>query len=161
MCGPSGEEWTIRRAGSADSDDVARLYVELKAHHGKLQPQNPRYQVTDSKWKDTARRALENPDLTILVAERGDRVVGFVKLSLADKPWGISGEIETLVVERSSRGRGVGTGLLEAAEARAKEAGAVGLRVDVLLSNEDGRAFYERAGYAGFALRYGKPVVAG
>jgi ribosomal protein S18 acetylase RimI-like enzyme len=105
-----------------------------------------------------ARGALEREDVTVLVASLDGLIVGFAKLSFADKPWGLACEIETLVVERHTRGHGCGTRLMRAAESCATRAGAKGMRVDVLLANEPARSFYEGLGYEPFALRYGKAV---
>jgi hypothetical protein len=41
----------ISPAASDDLDDITRLYVSLKAHHRRLQPHNPRYQIGDEAWR--------------------------------------------------------------------------------------------------------------
>ncbi|MFN2488938.1 MAG: N-acetyltransferase family protein [Actinomycetota bacterium] len=146
----------VRDATIDDLDEVARLFIELKHHHRQLQPHNPRYEVGDSAWRDTARRALESPATIVYVAELDESVAGFVNLRLVEKPWGVSCEIDTLVVTEGARGKGCGVELMRAAEDYAHLAGARGIRVDVLITNEGGRAFYEQLGYEAFALRYGK-----
>jgi ribosomal protein S18 acetylase RimI-like enzyme len=148
----------VRPAKIEDLPAVAHLYVVLKNHHRELQPFNPRYQVEDREWREIARRALLDEDVTLLVAERDGAVRGFVKLSIAEKPWGLSCEMDTLVVDEGWRRRGIGKELLVAAEDHAVEIGARGLRADVLVSNEGGRAFYEREGYSLLAVRYGKSI---
>jgi ribosomal protein S18 acetylase RimI-like enzyme len=148
----------IRDGTIGDLDAIAALYVQLKDHHFRLQPHNPRYRVADAEWKNLARRALEDPDATVHVAELDDRVVGFSKLMIEPKPWGLSCEIDAMVVDEKQRSRGTGTELLRGAEAFARDHGAKGMRVDVLMSNYEGRAFYEREGFEIFAVRYGKPV---
>ena len=92
------------------------------------------------------------------MARSGGRVVGFVGLAYEDKPWGLSCEVKTLVVDEDRRGRGLGTALMRAAETEAHSSGARGLRVDVLQMNGPARSFYEGLGYEMFAARYGKPV---
>lgn len=151
-------EVSIRPAGPEDLDDVARLYVALKQHHAQLRPDIPRYQVPDGQWREVADRTLRDPDLVMLVAEVGRRVVGFTKLGFVEKPWGLSCEIDTMVVEDAHRSKGIGTEMLRAAEVEAYRRGAKGVRVDVLLENYDGREFYQRAGFEPFSVRYGKPV---
>lgn len=152
------EHVRVRPATVADKQDVARLYIQLKEHHRELQPTNPRYGVDDHHWAQVADDALRNPDVFVYVAEVGAQVAGFMKITYVQKPWGISCEIETMVVDKPRRGRGVGARLLDAAESAAREHGAKGLRVDVLIPNYEGREFYERAGFDAFAVRYGKPV---
>jgi ribosomal protein S18 acetylase RimI-like enzyme len=52
----------------------------------------------------------------------------------------------------------VGARLVAAGETAAVARGAGGMRVEVVVENERGRAFYERLGYEGLAVRYGKPL---
>ncbi len=148
----------VRRATDDDLESLVRLFLELRRHHALLQPSNPRYSVEEQRWREVAREALDDSSTTVYVAADGARVVGFASLALVEKPWGTACEITTLVVEEARRGRGVGRDLLRATEEFARAAGAKGVRVDVLMANAGGRAFYEREGYAPFAVRYGKPV---
>ncbi|HZA20232.1 MAG TPA: GNAT family N-acetyltransferase, partial [Actinomycetota bacterium] len=83
---------------------------------------------------------------------------GFTKLAFVEKPWGLSCEIDTMIVEAAHRSEGIGAEMLRAAEVEAYRRGAKGVRVDVLLENYDGREFYQRAGFEPFSVRYGKPV---
>jgi ribosomal protein S18 acetylase RimI-like enzyme len=149
---------TVRRAQTDDLAAVARLYVVLKNHHRELQPFNPRYHVDDRKWEEIVSRALLDDDITVFVAEHEGSVRGFIKLSFVEKPWGMSCEMDTLVVDDGWRNRGIGKELLDAAEAYAVDVGAKGLRADVLITNDEGRAFYEREGYTSIAVRYGKTI---
>lgn len=149
----------VRDAVVDDQPEIARLYVELRDHHRLLETRNPRYELGDLVWELEARRALQDPETHMLVAESEDAgIVGFTRLSLDEKVWGISCEVHTLVVEEASRGAGIGTRLMDAAESWAEAEGAKGIRVNVLLGNAGGRAFYEREGYLPIALRYGKPL---
>jgi ribosomal protein S18 acetylase RimI-like enzyme len=138
--------------------DVTRLYIHLSEHHGALAPGVQRYQVESSGWQDYAEKKFDDPLAFLFVAVDGEEVVGFVGTALADKPWGVSYEIQTLIVDEDRRGRGIGTALLQYAETHAGEVSADGLRVDVLLQNEDARRFYERAGYSATSVRHAKPV---
>jgi len=138
--------------------DITRLYIHLSKHHGAMAPDVPRYQVDDSGWEDYTRKRSEDPRSHLFVALEGGEVVGFVGTALADKPWGLSYEIQTMIVQEGSRGQGIGSALLAHAEGHAAELGADGLRVDVLLQNEDAVRFYERAGYRPTSVRHAKPV---
>ncbi|HEX3325739.1 MAG TPA: GNAT family N-acetyltransferase [Actinomycetota bacterium] len=154
----SGRPVRIRTGVPADSPAVSDLYLELQAHHFRLQPHNPRYRVHSERWAEIARAALEDPGDEVLVAETEDGLVGCAVLRYEDKPWGLACQIETLVVTPSWRGRGVGSELMAAGEDAAMRRGALGMRVEVVVENDEGRAFYERRGYQALALRYGKPV---
>jgi ribosomal protein S18 acetylase RimI-like enzyme len=147
---------TIRPATTDDIPAIAALYVELNEHHARIQPGNPRNAVTVEQWTEVARSAFEGEGDQVLVAESGDEVVGFVRLSFVDRPWGRACDVRALSVTREWRGRGVGRSLMAAAEAAAASAGAGGVRLDVQSGNEDATSFYRRLGYEPFATRYGK-----
>jgi ribosomal protein S18 acetylase RimI-like enzyme len=152
------QDLVIREATLDDHEDIARLYIQLKEHHRKLQPGSPRYNVVDERWGELAKDEIENPHVFVYIAEMSRRIVGFMKFIFKEKPWGISCEIETMVVDKSHRGKAIGKSLLETAERYARENGAKGLRVDVLIPNYDGRRFYETHGYESISVRYGKPI---
>ena len=146
----------VEAAEPADLPAIAHLFGELARHHGRIQPDNPRYEVPSTRWRELAEKALEDEDEEVLVARSGDEVMGFVRFLYREKPWGISCEIETLVVDEDWRGAGVGTRLLEATEEAAVVKGARGIRADILVGNDEGAAFWEARGYKNFALRFGK-----
>ncbi|MEA2499174.1 MAG: hypothetical protein QOH26_1579 [Actinomycetota bacterium] len=148
----------IRDADDSDAPRIADLYVELKEHHGRIQPGNPRYLVERSDWLAQTKRAIEDAGIVIKVAELGGDVVGFTKLSFAEKPWGLSCEVNTLVVAEGHRKRGVGAALMEAAASVGREHGCKGIRADVLLGNDDAVRFYERLGYEATSIRHAKSL---
>lgn len=148
----------VRRGVPADGPAVSALYLELQEHHFLLQPHNPRYQVGQERWAEIADAALDHPDDEVLVAASDDGVAGCAVIRYEDKPWGLACQIETLVVAAPWRGRGVGSELVAACEDAAARRGAGGMRVEVVVENDGGRAFYEHRGYRALALRYGKPV---
>ena len=151
-------KYTVRAATVDDTTDVARLYVALQRHHVRLQPGNPRYHVGGTKWTEVARAAIEDPKADVFVVEDGGTTIAMMKLAYVDKPWGVSCEVDTMIVDSRHRNHGIGAIMLEAAEQRAKQRGASGMRVDVLLENYGGRHFYERSGYEAIAVRYGKRI---
>lgn len=75
---------------------------------------------------------------TVLVAERGRRMVGFGQLDP------VAGEVEALYVVPDEVGRGVGTRLLAALESEAWGGGMPLLGLDASLNAED---FYRHRGY--------------
>jgi aminoglycoside 6'-N-acetyltransferase I len=88
----------------------------------------------------------------VLVAEAtGGRLVGFVEVALrsiadgcADAPVGY---LEGLYVLPDDRRRGVGTALVDAAEAWAREQGCAEMGSDALLANLESQAFHRARGY--------------
>ena len=151
-------EILIRASTTGDRAAIVSLYLELEDHHRVLQPSNARYNLGRERWDDLVAQFLADPSVAVLVAASPDGLVGFVKLLLVEKPWGLSCEIDTMVVSSSHRGRGIGRRLMGAAETYARDHEARAMRVTVLIENRDGRRFYEREGYGPIAVRYGKPV---
>lgn len=150
----------IREATPDDAAEVTRLLVDMKAHHRRLDPNNARFRVDRVTLTESVEGALGADDDVILVAEDRGRVVGFVKLRLTRRSWGKGCEVHSLMVEEGSRGRGVGSRLMEAAEERARLAGASGMRLDVSLFNDAAAEFYRRRGYEQIAVRLGKTLSA-
>jgi ribosomal protein S18 acetylase RimI-like enzyme len=148
----------IRAGGPPDAEAVGALYLELQEHHFALQPHNPRYRVAAERWLEIARDSLHDRNGEVLIADGEHGVVGCAVLRYEGKPWGLACQIETLIVTPSSRDRGVGSGLIAAAEEAARRRGAGGMRVEVIVENAGGRAFYERLGYDELAVRLGKPI---
>jgi ribosomal protein S18 acetylase RimI-like enzyme len=149
----------IRHSKLSDARAVGALYVELQQHHFALQPDNPRYRLTAERWREIARIALEHPDDEVLIAEEEDgAVVGCAVLRYEGKPWGLACQIETLIVTGRRRGRGIGRQLVAAGEEAAARRGALAMRVEVVVENDEGQRFYDDLGYQGLALRLGKPL---
>lgn len=88
----------------------------------------------------------------VMVAYRGEVAVGYVLAHVFDGPddtWptgDLIGEIETLSLLRSERGHGLGTELLDRAEARLFELGAGCVWIKTLNGNDAAQRFYEARG---------------
>ena len=94
---------------------------------------------------------LRDPETFLLIAEQAGRAVGFALVTLGEPYWGwVSGnrvaDVDTLSVLAESRGRGVGTELMDAVEAELEQRGVGEFRIVVLMRNADARRFYERRG---------------
>jgi len=117
------ELWRIHSAAvaafcqSAYSSLEVRTWVDLLRPEGYLRADVPR---------------------TVLVAQRGPRLVGFGQLDAE------LGELEALYVEPEEAGHGVGTTLLTALELVAWRAGARTVNLDASLNAEP---FYQGRGY--------------
>jgi ribosomal protein S18 acetylase RimI-like enzyme len=66
--------------------------------------------------------------------------------------------LSVLAVSGDAEGRGVGTALLDACDAWAKQHGADRITLHVMANNTRARALYERRGFAPEYLRYVKPL---
>lgn len=81
--------------------------------------------------------------------------IAWLVFTLMDADEVAAGEVRVaaIAVAPSMRGRGVGTALLGAAEARARRHGALTLRLEVVDTNGDARRLYERLGFTATATR--------
>ncbi len=151
-------EVAIRDAAPADRDEIVRLLDQMKAHHRAFAPDEPRFDVPEDDLDAFAAQVLDDPGVTVMVAEGEGRLLGFAQVRYLPKSWGRSCEIDLLAVDARSRGRGIGTALMHAIEARARAAGVAGMRLNVSLGNDGAVRFYERLGYSQSAVRLAKPL---
>jgi len=93
-------------------------------------------------------RLLERSDQAVFVAEEEGVLLGWIHvqefLSLSSDP---SGLVTGLVVDPAARRRGLGRGLMEAAEGWARARSLSSLRLRARLARAGAHAFYRRLGY--------------
>lgn len=147
-------ETVIRSATIGDVEALAEIYVSSARHHATLDPEF--YVVPD---RDAVVRHLREA-LSLDDAARGVRLVAELRGEVV-----ASAEVELrspsaasmlrqqvaasvgLAVLEDRRASGVGSRLMEAAEAWARERGASLMMLDASAANVDARRFYERHGY--------------
>jgi GNAT superfamily N-acetyltransferase len=134
-----------------DAEAVAAALVDSSIHHSSLEPE--RYEVLDAAMvAEDYRRGRQHPSATppderaTLVGELDGRVVGVVDVRVAH-PGGSHrplryGYVAEIAVAAVARRRGVGTELLRAAEAWARERGCTYAVLDFNVRNDDARRFY-------------------
>lgn len=163
----SNDALSIRRLDPIDLDTVEPLWSALREHHASVTPDLGAPRTRADSWR--RRRAqyerwLREPDAFILIAELGDRPVGYamVHLRAGSPTWPSSeraGEVETLSVHPSARGRGIGSALLQAVSGELAALGVSELALHVVSGNSGARGFYERHGLRPFALWLGGPLI--
>jgi ribosomal protein S18 acetylase RimI-like enzyme len=95
---------------------------------------------------------LRGPEAFVVLARRRSAAVGYALAHIhmgPDDTWTTGeriGEVESLAVLPQERGRGVGTLLLDCAEAILEHHGARDVVIGVLAGNDGARRFYERRG---------------
>jgi ribosomal protein S18 acetylase RimI-like enzyme len=96
----------------------------------------------------------QGPQSTVLVAEGADATrLGFISLRVGQDVVGAArGHVADLAVTADARRRGVGTALMRAGEAWARDRGLPALSLDVWSTNERALAFYRRLGYRAESL---------
>jgi ribosomal protein S18 acetylase RimI-like enzyme len=156
---------TIERGGAELIPELRPLWESLHEHHAAIAPQlaalGPVRPPGDS-W--AVRRALyeewlAEPDAFVCVARDAGRPVGYALVHMRgpEETWATGdriAELETLAVLPEHRGRGIGSGLVEAVYDELGRLGVGHLGVGVIASNEDALRFYERLGLLRFTTHY-------
>jgi GNAT superfamily N-acetyltransferase len=137
----------IRVARDEDIEELAGLLGRLFTIEADFAP---------DAVKQTAglRLLLARPDALVAVAEAGGRAVGMcsVQTLVSTAEGGPVGLLEDLVVREESRGRGIGTLLLQAAERWARDRGLVRLQLLADRTNAPALGFYGARGWGGTLL---------
>jgi GNAT superfamily N-acetyltransferase len=143
-------------------DDLGEVWLSLFDHHQAMGNAGLPAIAREKSWR--FRRALYarifvDPRAFVVVARRRDQIVGYALAQVHDGPddtWptGDIGEIETLAVLPAERGAGLGTRLLDAAEAHLHQAGVNDITLAVMVGNADAERFYARRGMVPIVTKY-------
>lgn len=130
----SSEAISVRLATDADRYPMAMLFAAVAEERNGIAAEPP---VDVPRW--AGRWELDRTFVAVL----GDEIVG--ELHIERTPFGF-GELG-MMVAAESRGRGVGTALMVAAIAWAREQGLHKLSLGVFASNEPALALYRKLGF--------------
>ena len=132
----------IRAARSADAQAVADIYNEGIETRLATFETEPRSAPEVEAWRGAGER------LPLLVAEEDDVVLGWARiLAYSDRPvYAGVGEV-SVYVSAPARGRGIGTGLLEALQERAAGLGYWKLVGKLFTANSASAAMVRRCGW--------------
>ena len=155
----------IRATTPSDAPRIGDIYLAMARHHAALDPTE--YRVPDHDAVVARFRAeLEAADEADLhlVAEVDGLVVG--QLDAFMRPLPPAGSMRAMrrsasigiAVDEEWRGHGIGTALMDAAEAWARSRGLDALELDVADPNGHARRLYERLGYGLVAHTLVKPL---
>lgn len=142
--------YLVRHASEHDATRIAEIHVETwRAAYRGLIPDDYLAGLDVHRRAVVWRSIIGKPGQTVLVAVRGERIVGFCSfLRSRDSaaPPEI-GEVAAIYVEPAGWGRGIGCKLLAAALDHAGSSGFVAVTLWVLSTNERARGFYTRQGF--------------
>jgi ribosomal protein S18 acetylase RimI-like enzyme len=128
----------IRRAKKADLDTIRALWEEMEEEIGG--PDWVR-EPWEEELVDTERRLR---DAVIFIAEDEGTPVAYLGLDFRDPR---IAEVQSVHVQPAARRRGIASALISEAVAAARDRGYTHLSLDVLTSNHDARALYDRLGF--------------
>lgn len=158
---------TIRRAQAGELAVLEPLWKSLQEHHAQITPRlgpSPKRDAEASWQRRLAKYELwaKNPDTFVILAERDERAIGyaFVTVRAGHASWASGdriAELETLVVLKRERGRGVGTALVRTVKTHLAELEIDEVMVTAAVTNYGAHRFYERHGLVhAFHVFYGR-----
>lgn len=156
MSAGGGTEATIRALGAeeaaARAGELAALLADAVAHGASV---NFMAGLTEAEaaafWRGQI-AGIAKGGRTLIVAERGGRIVGTAVLTPAWQPNAPHrAEISKMLVHSSMRRQGLGRRLLEAAEAAARAQGRTLLLLDTA-GGSAGEALYRRCGWTEYGV---------
>jgi RimJ/RimL family protein N-acetyltransferase len=147
---PRVADYLIRRATEHDASRIAEIHVETwRAAYRGLIPDDFLAGMDVQRRALTWKSIIGAPDEVVLVALRGERIVGFCSfLRSRDSaaPPEI-GEVAAFYAAPSEWGRGAGRSMMAATLDHAAGHGYVAVTLWVLSSNERAKRFYSKAGF--------------
>lgn len=155
-----------------DLDALEPLWRSLMDRHREVWEVVPMRDYDDS-WPRRKAQYLEwlaAPGSFVLVARRGDRLLGYAVVGIheADETYATGerlAEIHTLAVLPGARDRGLGAALMDEVERRLLAEGVNDVLVGTMHGNEAALRFYERRGFTPFVhllyRRVGEPSAEG
>ncbi|OAQ53646.1 hypothetical protein HTG_05145 [Natrinema mahii] len=149
---PSNQPPTIELATRADLDALTDLWVDLARDQRRYQSA-VRPEANREAMRETLGAYLVSDGL--FVARLEGAIVGFVSVTVERGTLELDttrGLLSNIYVRPAYRGQGIGTALLEAAEASLADRGVDELLLEVMADNEAARRFYRRHGYDPFRV---------
>ena len=143
----------IRPAAPADLKAVGRLGALLVRVHHDFDPERfiAATPQTEQAYGSFLGRQLEEPNIVILVAERGGEVVGYTFAGVEGNDYmslrGPAGVMYDIVVDPAHREQGVGRALLDATLAALEAKGAPRVVLSTAERNEAAQRLFARAGF--------------
>jgi ribosomal protein S18 acetylase RimI-like enzyme len=143
----------VRRAEARDAAALGRLGATLvRVHHvldrARFLPAGAGIETGYGRFLETQ---LRDEHVVIFVAERADRVVGYVYAAVEPRSWkelrDVAGFVHDIVVEAETRHVGIGTQLLEAAAAWLVARGVPRVMLWTAERNIDAQRLFERLGF--------------
>lgn len=146
------DDLTLRPARREEIPAVARLAGELVRLHHAFDPRRfflpERVEEGYAWWLG---REIERREVVILVAARGDVIVGYTYARIEERDWNqlldAHGALHDLWVEPAERKRGVARRLVEATLAALAEKGAPRVVLHTAALNPTATAFFAKLGF--------------
>lgn len=153
-----GNRTIVRAYRPEDLDRVKQCIIELQDFERVLEPDRVEGErIVERNFQELQEAHQQNTG-RMFVAEGEEGVVGFINVrfehesqtymsSLVDYAY-----ISDIVVLQAYRGRGIGSMLLQQAEAFARQQGTTVLKIGVLAKNQQAADVYQHAGFRPYEI---------
>ena len=157
-------EISVRKATADDYNTLGELFDEIDALHRDNLPHIFQKPGGAAREPDYYLGLIADENIALLVAEAGQRLVGFVHAIVRDPPalpvfvprrYAI---VEGIVVKSEFRNHGTGGILMDKMQEWAIAKGATSIELNVYKFNETAISFYERLGFQTFSQKMGKEL---
>jgi ribosomal protein S18 acetylase RimI-like enzyme len=157
-------EISIRKATADDYNALCKLFDEIDALHRNNLPhifQKPSGSVREQEYYSGL---IADENVALLVAEAGERLVGFIHAVCRDTPaipilvprrYAI---VDSIVVKAGFQNRGIGRILMDKMQEWAIEKNAISIELNVYEFNRTAISFYESLGYQTFSRKMSKEL---
>lgn len=138
----------IRLATKSDKDNILKLMDELGEEVNKVRGYNPHNVEAQKVGGPIFDKIISRKDTLIFVAEENRTLLGLITFYLLPNirhGW-YRGHIEDVVVNKSTRGKGIGSQLFNAVKKYCKENGIKVIKLDSGVDLTDAHRFYEKNG---------------
>jgi len=149
----------IREATISDFEAIQKLEMNVANAHLSARPDIFKNPLQWSVGKEYFEEMLDEEEVKLFVYEKDGKILGHIKLDVEgpddeeDEEECYSTQhdvllvfIESIYVDESARGFGIGRELINQAKAYAREIGAVRLELCVWALNQNSKDFYEHLG---------------
>ncbi|MEO8355048.1 MAG: GNAT family N-acetyltransferase [Chloroflexota bacterium] len=150
----------IRRAVSTDNSLLSTLCMEVQSLHAEHHPDLFKRPDNEDFAVLFFDQMLSDSMIFIYIAEEAGGAVGYILCKIIERPenpFTFSSRyllVDQISVRPGSRGRGIGTALIEQAETLARELSMDKVQLDSWDFNIKAHSFFERMGYQKFNFRF-------
>lgn len=153
----------IRKAKISDAKDLASLYTQFWAAHKTVDPLI-RLSSKDQEKEDLryAKSSLKKKDTFVFIALEGSKIIGYIELFIAkNEPYykvKKYGYLDTAVVDKKHRGKGVTRLLTDSAFNFLKKNGIDYIKTNVYNANDVALKVWERLGFEQLSVNMIKKI---
>jgi GNAT superfamily N-acetyltransferase len=154
----------IRQATPTDGLLLSSLSVDVQRRHAEHHPDIFKVPHSEDFAQSFFDEALADVTTRIFIAENEGRALGYILCNLIERqenPFTFAMRflmVDQISVRPAVRGQGVGTALIQRAEAFAKELGVQRIQLHSWDFNVDAHRFFERNGFTKFSYRFWRDV---